>query len=679
MQSFLACRKLSPSRTEGNRLLHVTPPALHMKDWASADHLETAHLCRANSSFAGRNRIESVLAGVYFRLPEMSNPMCWRNVELQASDLCKFASRKVGWLLACRFLAAAVVFILLPILVRAQQIPESELKFDTHSYTPSATLRIQRNVIQVDVDVVVRDRKGRAVEDLKQQDFRVYDKGKEVNITQFTIESAVPQIVSGQATSSTSTSPASAAASAPPAAANHQRFIALFFDDQNTPFSDLVYARQAAEKFVRSQLHAGDKVGVFTASGATGLDFTDDTHKLIMTIASLRSRGVLQRGGFGPCAPMGPYQAYLIWDRQDAQAESLAMAREELCHCPGCSELTLRQMARQRAERVLIQSEQDSRSALSNLEGVIRRLSRKDGRRVTLLVSSGFLTSSLQEQLNQVAADALHAEVVINSLSSEGLVAYSPGGDLSERSPSGALLSQDLMYYAQNLSREQQEALNDVMDGLAWDTGGIFFHNNNDLDFGLREMAAAPDVSYRLGFSPANLNPDGKFHDLKVKLATPGSFKIQARRGYFATTEAAQKAEGEVNKLNDEVMTTENMNAIPVEVGAPPGRLASGGMGLQISLRVDLKGLSFQKSQGRDLDKLNVVSALFNSQRNFVTGEMGAVDMALKNNSLKDLTKRGLNTRMVLEAPRGDYHLRVVMEEAGSGKMFAVTQTADIP
>ncbi len=79
------------------------------------------------------------------------------------------------------------------------------------------------------------------------------------------------------------------------------------------------------------------------------------------------------------------------------------------------------------------------------------------------------------------------------------------------------------------------------------------------------------------------------------------------------------------------------------------------------------------------MDKLTVVSALFNSQGNFVTGEMGVVDMALKNDTLAGLSKRGLNTTMVLQAPEGKYRLRLVVEEAGSGKMFAVTRPGDIP
>jgi hypothetical protein len=326
------------------------------------------------------------------------------------------------------------------------------------------------------------------------------------------------------------------------------------------------------------------------------------------------------------------------------------------------------------------------------------------GHRIAVLTSSGFFTLSLQRQIDNITRDALRADVVINSLYAGGLMALAPGGDakdsplysrgpaatpppaesptdrrLGSRQPSLSVSGVPASEYERLILKEQRDELDDVMADLARDTGGIFFHNNNDLDLGLREMAAVPDVSYRLGFSPADLKPDGKFHDLKVKLTVPGRFQIQARRGYFAPNEATQRAEGRVDRLNDEVLKTDGMQGIPAEVTAQPGQLPTGGTGLRVSLHVDLRALSFQKNQGRHIDKLTVVCALFNSQGDFVTGEMGVVDMALRNDTLAALSKRGLNTTMVLQAPEGKYRLRLVVEEAGSGKMFAVTRPGDIP
>lgn len=69
----------------------------------------------------------------------------------------------------------------------------------------------------------------------------------------------------------------------------------------------------------------------------------------------------------------------------------------------------------------------------------------------------------------------------------------------------------------------EQQANRDVLADLADATGGFFFHNNNDLDEGFRRLAGRPEFSYLLGFSPQNLKLDGKYHKLKVTLATPSA------------------------------------------------------------------------------------------------------------------------------------------------------------
>jgi hypothetical protein len=47
---------------------------------------------------------------------------------------------------------------------------------------------------------------------------------------------------------------------------------------------------------------------------------------------------------------------------------------------------------------------------------------------------------------------------------------------------------------------------------LAEGAGGTFFHNNNDLTEGFERVAATPEFSYVLGFSPVALKEDGSFH-----------------------------------------------------------------------------------------------------------------------------------------------------------------------
>lgn len=572
-------------------------------------------------------------------------------------------------------LTAPLLFLLFALLVSGQQIPEQELRFDTQPYTPRATLRVHENIVQV--DVVVRDGKGEPVAGLTQQDFKVSDKGKEQSIAQFTVESAGPKIVSGQTASPTFTSPVSAATSAPAAAAHQPRFLALFFDDRNTPFNDLAYARQAAEKFVRENLHQGDRVGVFTASASTSLDFTDDTQKQLQAIESVHMQTLGPPESQPPlCSqyPMGPYEAYLLIDQGDTEVY-------RLFSCGGTPTPQGESSLDTQARTILSSTNVISKSSLDSLDSVVAHLAQMPGHRIVVLTSSGFFTASLQPQIDEVTANALDAGVVINSLDAKGLVARAPGGDAKDTPlfTGYARMSDDLKNYENLIQKKERAEMDDVMADLARDTGGVFFHNNNDLDLGLREMASVPEISYRIGFSPANLKPDGKFHDLKVKLTVHGSFDIQARRGYFAPTEVAAKAEGEADTFNNEVMKSDELNALPAEIGAQAGRLAAGGTGFQISLRVDPRALSFQKDHGRHFDKVNLITALFSSDGKFVTGEMGIVNMALSNKSLDDLSQRGLSTTIVLPASEGSYRLRVVMEDASSGKVFATTRPVSIP
>jgi len=69
---------------------------------------------------------------------------------------------------------------------------------------------------------------------------------------------------------------------------------------------------------------------------------------------------------------------------------------------------------------------------------------------------------------------------------------------------------------------------------LAHGTGEIFFHDNNDMDGGLRRVAAAPKHSYILALLPQHLKQDGSLLQLKVVMKGRKDAEVRARLGYFA-------------------------------------------------------------------------------------------------------------------------------------------------
>ena len=589
---------------------------------------------------------------------------------------------------------ALLVLGVWPIPVSAQNVSQEELarevQFYAMPYQPLPPGTIRSNVSAVEVDVVVRDANGRAVGGLERQDFELYDNGKQQAITQFLIERVTPVGVSTQPQAARG-APAKAGAAAPAPAA--PRSIALFFDDRSSSFSDLHYAQVAAEKLVRDDLHPDDQVGVFTASGTERQDYTADTGKLLAAIQAVRPEPLGSPPG--PCFippptqyAMGPDAAYLIakGDMQVARLYSCEGGRSQAPSRPGVAsagrvegppapvEPTDSELE---AQMVLGEAELKARYILGSLESVIAELAARPGQRIVVLISSGFFTLSVEREQDEVAQDALRAGVVISALDAKGLAANAM--DLSEPNPGTNPGTPPPPGLESDILGDQWQAKNGVMEAMARDTGGTFFHNDNDLAAGLREVAALPEVSYRLAFSPANLKDNGRFHHLEVKVKAPAWHSVQARQGYFAPGRAPEEAQANLDQFNHEVLGTDEIGRLPVALTATVARLDSGTTAALVSVRLSPKALSFAMVQGRYFDRVNMAVGLFGPGGKYVAGKMAFTEMNLKKATLAYLDRTEINAKLVVQAPAGNYRLRIVVEDIRSGKVFADSRSIHIP
>jgi hypothetical protein len=142
-------------------------------------------------------------------------------------------------------------------------------------------------------------------------------------------------------------------------------------------------------------------------------------------------------------------------------------------------------------------------------------------------------------------------------------------------------------------------------------TGGTFFHGNNDLRAGFGHLAAAPEFSYVLGFSPAELQPDGSFHRLEIRLPNLKGAAVEARRGYYALKTDPQASELAA-QIEGAVFSRTERNDIPVVLltGYSKPRDADF-VKVQLAAEID--------TSGRTSDLLDAVVALFDSEGGFVT------------------------------------------------------------
>jgi len=559
------------------------------------------------------------------------------------------------------------------VLFAQQAIDPSELRVASAPYWPRAPYTLKVDTRLVEVGVVVRDSHGRAVAGLGRNDFDITDSGKHREITAFSVESFIPLA----ATARNAGAPPST--TGPPAPKTPQRFVALLFDDLSLSAPDLTHARAAAQRFVKEGLAAGDQVGIFTTSAAHTLGFTGDVPQLSEAIGQLYTRQSIIDGG--TCPHMTPYDAYLIANHLDQS--SLEVKVQEAMNCrpqPGGSRQSrgrggtvslppdIVQQVQSQANAIWEQVRMLSRTTLSSIQSTVDYLARMPGRHMILLASSGFLSGTLEREQDEITRRALRAGVVINSLDAKGLFTEEP------IVPTMGAGVQSIIR-TQLLGTAPQQASNDALGTLAASTGGLFFHNNNDLGLGFHELGMVPEFSYLLGFAP-DARPDERFHRLKVRLTSSKHCTVEARLGYFATAAAPPEQPKPERRIDREILATDTLDEVPIRVTALSGRMDSGATAVQVGLHMDVKRLPFVIQGEVRTQKVKFIAALLDEQGNYVTGKEGTVEFALKDSTFTQLSEEGLNATLVLEAAPGTYRLRGVAE--ADGKVAASTQAVEL-
>ena len=593
---------------------------------------------------------------------------------------------------AVSYLLRTLIVLLLPLAVWSQQ-PSSQPSPTQNSTPPAApgttqsvpeitshdetsTFKVKVNLVEV--RVVVRDGQGNAVGNLKQEDFRLFDNGKPQPIARFSAEKAGGK---GPVSAPTAAVEANAPNPTPSAAATiPQVFVAYLFDDVHTRLGELVAARNAAVKQVPT-LGPEYRAGVFTTSGLGQQDFTDNHDQLISAMNRIMPRS--QDAQVTDCPPVTYYQADQVLNKNDSVVQSALMQAAAGCTMipadpgPGTPSMgqsvsaKIAMLVNDASHRALDIGDRQVRLVLSTIQGLVRRMAALPGQRMIVLVSPGFFMASSGD-LQWTEADAMqhavNSKVVINTMDARGLYTRMPDGSESQQS------KEPLLKYDFAEQDAKQDALADIADA----TGGRFFHNNNDFDEGFRQLAAPPEYSYVLGFSPQNLKLDGRYHKLKVSLTTPGSLTVRARKGYFAPKGPADASEQAKQDIEDAVLSREEVRDIPVELHTQFFKPGADDAKLSVVARVDVRHVHFQKDNGRNNNDITVVSALFDRNGNFVAGTEKVLQLHLKDETLDGRLGSGITLKSSFDVKPGSYVVRLVVR-GQDGQLAAQNSSVEIP
>lgn len=597
----------------------------------------------------------------------------------------------IGKLFTC-FLPCVVCLFFTSDTARAQnataQAPAPTPAVQTESRQNSAELTshdepttFKVNVKLVVVRAVVRDAQGHAIGTLHKEDFQVFDKGKPQIITQFEVEQ--PGAITAKARQTSEENPDNAlTADQPPNAATlpvvPERFVAYLFDDVHLQFGDLARVRQAAEHHFFT-LRPTDRAAVFTTSGQGDLDFTDDRAKLHEALIRLQPRPISSGGrSSNDCPTMSFYEADQIQNRRDPFATSVAVQEATAClpkdPRTGQPVIDPRTVVDGASMQVLEGGEHESRISLGILKGVVANVSRMPGQRSVVLVSPGFIAPEMESEYNALTDHALRSQVIINTLDARGLYVGTPFGDISNPNT----LPPDLAGPKALIETAAESAQDDLLSVLADDTGGVFFHNNNDFDEGFRRVAQTPEYSYVLAFTPQDLKLDGSYHALKVTLKNQQKLTLQARRGYFAPKHLADPNEQAKQEIEDAIYSQEELHNLPVKLRTQFFKASDDDAKLVVLAHVDVQHLHFRKAEGRNNDVLTCVSALFNRNGNLIQGTEKTVTMHWKDETLEHKLSSGITLKTSFDVKPGSYLVRLVVRDSEGQLMSAENGSVEI-
>ena len=552
-------------------------------------------------------------------------------------------------------------------------VAESSQEMNTRDSPTPFSVRVNL----VPVRVVVRDAQGHTVPNLREEDFKVFEDRKPQLISHFSVETAPTPPPQRAAEKSGSQPGGSVAPTAP--LVRPVRFIALLFDDVHLPFGELARIRNIADQYIESSALPTDRFAVFTISGLSQTDFTDDRAKLHEALRNIQPRPVTAGSstGVGECPSVDYYQADLIQNQHDVQAIAVAQNDALVCQFNNDQRFLSAALgvAQSTAQRVLSAGDMQTQYSFQRLREIVRRMSVVTGQRIIVLLSPGFLTPNREYELSEVIDAAARSNVVISTLDARGLYTVDASPDIS----APALGDPTMAGFHVSYRVQAQLRQSDVLFSLADGTGGLRFANSNDLAAGFRLVAAAPDVSYVIGFVPQNLKYDGRFHTVTVSLTSKEKYTVQARSGFFAPKKGETPADAVKQELEEAVLSQEEQHGLPVQLHTQYYKVDAMDAKLAVLTHVDVGRIRFDKVDGRNRNDLTVVAALFDRNGNFVTASEKIVEMRLRDATLERLSHTGFTVRSSFDVKPGGYLVRLVVRDSQAAQVSAENGVVEIP
>jgi VWFA-related protein len=538
-------------------------------------------------------------------------------------------------------------------------------------------LRVQTQLIQT--DVMVFDKQGKFVNDLKREDFQLTIDGKPRTIEFFERVKAGSLNEESQLAAARGAGRAIATGAVP---LDRGRPVFFFIDDVHLDPSSMVRTRRLLTRFLDQEMGQNDEAAITSASGQIGFlqQLTDNKTVLRAAIERLSFRSNSIRDNEVPT--MSEYQAFRL-ENYDSDL-MVYFVGETMKQNPFMSSETARAIVSTRARVLMAQSNRKTTNTMVGVESLVESAKGIPGRKLVFFISDGFLldrrNSNVAFTLQRITSAAARSGVVIYSIDAKGLATmFTDPMSGTAFDPTGAV---------QKSAAGEFTATQDALHTLARETGGKAYLNLNNLDPAIKRGLEDTSNYYLLAWKPDQENNDKrKFRRIEVKVTGRRDLTVQVRRGFFdaepkvatnvkARTEKARPEKTPAGELAKVIGQAFPHREIPIALNLHYVNLPGKGPMLSASMEVPHEFLSFSPVNGRETAKVDLAGTFFD-----VKGQRGAefTERVTITASADGQAKPDLAYRHPVFLSPGIYQVRVAARDEKSGHAGSAHAWIEIP
>jgi VWFA-related protein len=516
------------------------------------------------------------------------------------------------------------------------------------------TFKVQ--VDYVEVDVVVTDRQGNLVRDLKKEDFQVLEDGKAQTISVFAMVDIPVERPDRPLFTADPIEPDVRTNEHP----FDGRVYVMVVDDLHTRFGRTPRVKIAAKQFIERRLGANDLMAVVHTAGDTraNQEFTNNKRLLLAAV-----------------------------DRSSGRKLDSATANRT-------TEYYRTRDMRQSGEPINDPDDQErahnARMSLDTLRNVAEWFGSVRGRRKSILFVSEGIDYDIHDIIPQTGSTHTGASMVLDSTrdaiaaatrSNVAIYGIDPRGltNLGDESIEIQSFPDDTSVGIGAGSLQNELRLSqDSLRTLSEQTGGFAVVNSNDFASAYQRIVEDNSSYYVLAYYPPDARP-GRYHKIDVKVTRP-NLAVRARRGHVTpkkpaasiTTNSKSPSPPEVREALDSPLPVSGLTmhvfTAPFKGAAPNASVLFG---------VEMRGRDLQLSQN---SKILISYIAIDATGKVRGGNTDSLTMpAMRPETKARIEQTGLRVLNRLDLPPGKYQFRVAAHDSTGGNVGSVQMDLEVP